>query len=148
MAQFLNGIFIRRPILMSFHIKQIQSEMCSTVMSIYTASRLHSSDEGNSIKPIDVIQQFKSDGPGTSTAQQSTSDGVTREPPPLPHIRPLDKSLTGNGIEENKAKQARRNLFPEKKPHEIKDLNPYLNKYTIKARVVKKSQKETWSNSR
>ena len=85
---------------------------------------------------------------GPSTPQQGTSNGASREPPPLPHKRPLDRSPPGNGTEDNKAKQARRNLFPEKTTHEIKDLNPYQNKYTIKARVIKKSQKKTWSNSR
>ena len=83
---------------------------------------------------------------GPSTPQQSSSNGAAREPPPLTHKRPLDKSP--NGIGGNEAKQARRNLFPSKTTHCIKDLNPYQNKYTIQARVIKKSGKKTWSNSR
>ena len=49
---------------------------------------------------------------------------------------------------DNKAKQARRNLFPSKTTHCIKDLNPYQNKYTIQARVIRKGNRKTWSNSR
>ena len=32
--------------------------------------------------------------------------------------------------------------------HQIKDLNPYQNKFKIKARVVKKGDLRSWSNSR
>ena len=41
----------------------------------------------------------------------------------------------------------RRNCAPSDltTPH---DLNPYQNKYTIQARVVKKNNKKNWSNSR
>jgi len=85
---------------------------------------------------------------GPSTPQQNSSNGVSRDPPPLPQKRPLDKSPNGLAEAENKAKQARRNLFPSKTTHCIKDLNPYQNKYTIQARVIKKSGKKTWSNSR
>jgi len=45
---------------------------------------------------------------GPSTPQQGTSNGASREPPPLPHKRPLDRSPPGNGTEDNKAKQARK----------------------------------------
>jgi len=103
--------------------------------------------------PVAIPQEaWDFDGPasepssGPSTPQQSSSNGAAREPPPLTHKRPLDKSP--NGIGGNEAKQARRNLFPSKTTHCIKDLNPYQNKYTIQARVIKKSGKKTWSNSR
>ena len=49
--------------------------------------------------------------------------------------------------EGNKAKIAKRNLFG-KTTHEIKDLNPYQNKHTIKARVTKKGELKSWSNHR
>jgi replication factor A1 len=78
----------------------------------------------------------------------STSGGSTSKlcPPPVPGKRPLEKSPQSD--EENKAKAARRNLFPTKQTHTIKDLNPYQNKYTIQARVIKKGTVRTWSNSR
>ena len=95
---------------------------------------------------LNLYFQASEPNSGPSTPQQSSSNGAAREPPPLTHKRPLDKSP--NGIGGNEAKQARRNLFPSKTTHCIKDLNPYQNKYTIQARVIKKSGKKNWSNSR
>ena len=82
-------------------------------------------------------------------AGPSTPDTSSKaaKPPTLAYKRPLEKSPTTEN-KDDKAKQARRNLFPSKASHGIKDLNPYQNKYTIQARVVKKSTVKNWSNSR
>ena len=93
------------------------------------------------IQPEDY--QLDTPGPGPSTPNAGVP---SKEPPKLSYKRPLDKAEQ-NG-EDNKAKQAKRNLFPAKTTHCIKDLNPYQNKYTVQARVIKKSTKKTWSNSR
>ena len=67
-----------------------------------------------------------------------------KEPPPLAYKRPKSPKPE----EEELAKKARRNLFPTKATHSVKDLNPYQNKYIIQARVTKKSPMKQWSNSR
>ena len=82
---------------------------------------------------------------GPSTPDTSNK---TPKPPTLAYKRPLEKSPTTTENNEDKAKQARRNLFPSKATHVIKDLNPYQNKYTLQARVIKKNSVKNWSNSR
>lgn len=81
--------------------------------------------------------------PSTSNTRES------RTPPPVPTKRPLEKSPNN---EEERVKGVKRALvFPSstnKATHKIKDLNPYQNKYTVKARVVKKGSLKNWSNSR
>ena len=86
--------------------------------------------------------------PVTPTNAPSTSSH-NFGPPSLPYKRPHDEENNSNSSSEaNKAKLARRNLFPSKTTHCIKDLNPYQNKYTIQARVIKKSTIKTWNNAR
>ena len=86
--------------------------------------------------------------PVTPTNAPSTSSH-NFGPPSLPYKRPHGEEDNSNSSsEENKAKLARRNLFPSKTTHCIKDLNPYQNKYTIQARVIKKSTIKSWNNSR
>ena len=107
---------------------------------------------GNPVPVPPEAYQFKDDGepqtPASAGPSTPNSNAVNNEPPPLSYKRPLEKSPNTSNSEENKAKLARRNLFPSKSTHCIKDLNPYQNKYTVQARVTKKSARKTWSNSR
>ena len=137
--------------------------------------RIHVKDDKNSIKNINnklifvigaftVIQlaEFRVGNPVTlpddaygnpervpEQAGPSTPDTSSKapKPPTLAYKRPLEKSPTTEN-KDDKAKLARRNLFPSKASHSIKDLNPYQNKYTVQARVIKKSTVKNWSNSR
>ena len=83
--------------------------------------------------------------PGPSTPSTSTD---RKEPPPLAYKRPKSPNDPSSNSEDETAKKARRNLFPCKTTHTIKDLNPYQNKYTVQARITKKSPLKHWNNSR
>ena len=82
---------------------------------------------------------------GPSTPDTSNK---TPKPPTLAYKRPNSEGPNSKDFEGNKAKMARRNLFPSKTTHCIKDLNPFQNKYVIQGRVVDKSSVKFWSNSR
>ena len=92
--------------------------------------------------------QNQNGGTSSEPVTPTNAPSTSREPPSLPYKRPLDDEENSNSSEANKAKLARRNLFPSKTTHCIKDLNPYQNKYTIQARVIKKSTIKTWNNAR
>ena len=69
-------------------------------------------------------------GPGTPSNLNSSS----KNPPTLAYKRPSSEGPNSNDFEGNKAKMARRNLFPSKTTHCIKDLNPFQNKYVIQGK--------------
>ena len=92
-----------------------------------------------------------------TTPQQSKSDSKRINSQPFTPSKRQDRS------EEPEADSVKRALFSSpssnrphpltnsslyKPSHKIKDLNPYQNKFRIKARVTKKSQLKHWSNSR
>ena len=84
-------------------------------------------------------------GPGQPPSKRPRETGVTPRP----------NSSNGASVGQP---SVRRQLFQDaidirdggkmQPTHLIKDLNPYQNKFKIKARVVKKSDLRTWSNSR
>lgn len=90
--------------------------------------------------PVPLNPEDYEIGPSTPSSSKDNEN-----PPPLPSKRTHDPDTPP---QDNKAKQARRNLFAARTTHCIKDLNPYQNKYTVQGRVMKKSDKKTWSNSR
>ena len=104
-------------------------------------------ETGNGNHPY-TWNQNQNGGTSSEPVTPTNAPSTSREPPSLPYKRPLDDEENSNSSEANKAKLARRNLFPSKTTHCIKDLNPYQNKYTIQARVIKKSTIKTWNNAR
>ena len=90
-----------------------------------------------------------------STPQQSEAESQMKKH----QYTPVKKHESS---EEPAASSVKRALFstPSSKPHplsnsslykpshNIKNLNPYQNKFRIKARVIRKSQLKRWSNSR
>ena len=131
-------------------IKMINNKLIFVVGS-FTVLQIAEERIGN---PLPIPPEAYANNQDSSTAEPiagpSTPDtsNKTPKPPTLAYKRPLEKSPTTENNESEKAKQARRNLFPSKATHGIKDLNPYQNKYTVQARVIKKSSVKNWSNSR
>ena len=134
-------------------IKTIQGKLILVIGEFKLQEKLDSRIGSPISLPSDALTGASSSSSGSAggatPGTPSTSSGAAnRDPPPLSYKRPLEKSPNTQKEEDGKAKLARRNLFPTKATHCIKDLNPYQNKYTIMARVVKKSVVKTWSNSR
>ena len=92
-----------------------------------------------------------------TTPQQTKSDpNRLRSPPFTPAKRPdrseepavdsVKRALFSNPSTSKPHPLSNSSLY--KPSHKIKDLNPYQNKFRIKARVMRKSQLKQWSNSR
>jgi len=100
-------------------------------------------DERTPDRPAHAGPQADS-GPGQPPSKRPRETGVTPRP------------NSSNGASAGQP-SVRRQLFQDaidirdggkmQPTHLIKDLNPYQNKFKIKARVVKKSDLRTWSNS-
>ena len=92
-----------------------------------------------------------------TTPQQNKTDstGLKRQPytpakrqdrSEEPGVDSVKRALFSNPSTSKPHPLANSSLY--KPSHKIKDLNPYQNKFRIKARVMKKSQLKQWSNSR
>ena len=136
-------------------LKTINGKLIFVIGSFKVIERDVDTKIGNPIPVPPSAYQF----PIEDDANESTSNGsnpgtpsnlpsASKNPPTLAYKRPLNEGPNSKDFEGNKAKMARRNLFPSKTTHCIKDLNPFQNKYVIQGRIVDKSSVKTWSNSR
>ena len=88
-----------------------------------------------------------------SSLDESTPNQRAKRPTPAQGQAPTKKAR--NVVDNPNATSVRKALFQDGGPtnqqkpsHLIKDLNPYQNKFKIKARVARKGELRTWSNSR
>lgn len=132
---------------------------CIWVIRNYrVVSRGHSEVIGDPV-PLKV-QAETEDDERTPERRRTTSPATASAAPPPKRPRPQEggtpsTSSSGGGAFGSSSNAVRRQLFNDnddshvmQPTHLIKDLNPYQNRFKIKARVVKKGDIRSWSNSR
>ena len=133
-------------------LKTINGKLIFVIGSFKVIEKDVGSKIGNPIPVPQSAYQFPieddSNGSNSEPGTPSNLNSTSKNPPTLAYKRPNSEGPNSKDFEGNKAKMARRNLFPSKTTHCIKDLNPFQNKYVIQGRVVDKSSVKFWSNSR